>query len=177
MKYALPVLKKYGFKASFSIIAQKGIGNDYLEWEDIIALDQDPNFRVYSHTMTHPWDPADNLITWVQGKNQGKGIAEAEWELRGSKKVLEEKLHKEVPYLAWPCGWYNDTLIQIAEKVGYRALFTIDKGTNKRGDDLLRLRRVLVNGAGDLKRFQEILQNCAYPKCVSDHGRSGWVSP
>lgn len=161
VKYAIPILEQYDFKASFWIITEKGIGNDYLEWEDVIAMDQNPNFEVGSHTMTHPWDRLSNLLTWVQGKIPGKGIEDTEWELRESKKILEKKLNRKVPYLAWPCGWYNDTLIQIAKEVGYKALLTTDVGGNTQGGDIFRIKRVLVNGTCDMEIFQQILQ---YPQ-------------
>lgn len=158
VKHAIPILEQYDFKASFWIITEKGIGNDNLEWEDVIAIDRNPNFEVGSHTMTHPWDRSNNLLTWVQGKIPGRGIEDAELELRESKKILEQKLNREIPYLAWPCGWYNDTLIQIAKDVGYKALLTIDAGGNTQGGDILRIKRVIVNGRCDMSVFENILQ-------------------
>jgi len=68
-------------------------------------------------------------------------------------------LNRGVPYLAWPCGWYNDTLIQIAKEVGYKALLTIDVGGNTQGGDIFRIKRVVVNGACNMSVFENILQS------------------
>jgi peptidoglycan/xylan/chitin deacetylase (PgdA/CDA1 family) len=165
VKYAIPVLEKYGFKASFWIIAEKGIGNDNLDWDDIISIDDNPRFEVFSHTMSHPWDKESNLVTWAEGKIPGKGIRDVKWELRESKRVLEDRLNREVPYLAWPVGWYNGTLIQLAVDTGYKALLTIDNGFNVPGGDLLKIKRVMINGSCGLKVFQDILQNPRYHDC------------
>ncbi len=161
VKHAIPILEQYEFKASFWIITEKGIGNDNLEWKDVITIDHNPDFEVGSHTMTHPWDRLSNLLTWVQGKIPGKGIEDTVWELRESKKILEQRLNRKVHYLAWPRGWYNDTLIQIAKEVGYKALLTIDIGGNTQGGDIFRIKRVMVNGACDMEVFHQILQ---YPQ-------------
>jgi peptidoglycan/xylan/chitin deacetylase (PgdA/CDA1 family) len=156
---ALPILERYDFKAAFWIIAGKGIGGDYLDWDDIVALSRNPRCEVYSHTMTHPWDPNSNLVTWAQGKIPGKSIADVDWELRESKRVLEERLGRPVPYLAWPIGAYNDTLISAAVQAGYSALFTIDWGRNGVNGDVLRVRRAYISGFCKIADFRAILDD------------------
>ena len=71
---ALPILERYDFKAAFWIIAGKGIGGDYLDWDDIVGLSRNPHYEVYSHTMTHPWDPENNLLTWEEGKTPARAL-------------------------------------------------------------------------------------------------------
>jgi peptidoglycan/xylan/chitin deacetylase (PgdA/CDA1 family) len=143
---ALPILKRYDFKAAFWIIAGKGIGGDYLDWGSIVALSRNPRYEVYSHTMTHPWNPENNLVTWELSKIPGKSISDIDWELRESKRVLEERLGRPVPYLAWPIGAYNDPLISAAVRAGYSALFTIDMGRNEINGNVLRIRRDEISG-------------------------------
>jgi peptidoglycan/xylan/chitin deacetylase (PgdA/CDA1 family) len=156
---ALPILERYDFGAAFWIIAGKGIGGDYLDWNDIIALSRNPRYEVYSHTMTHPWDPRNNLVSWEQGKILGKSLADVDWEIGESKRVLEKKLGRPVPYLAWPIGAYNDELIKAAARSGYVALFTIDSGGNEIGGDVLRVRRNQISGfLCDTDDFAAILE-------------------
>jgi peptidoglycan/xylan/chitin deacetylase (PgdA/CDA1 family) len=112
---AVPVLDHFGFKASFWIIAGKGIGWPYMDWEEIQALAKNPKFDVFSHTMTHPWKPNDTLLDWINNRVPDKGLDQVNWELTESKQVLEKKLGKPVPYLAWPRGLYNDSLIALAQ--------------------------------------------------------------
>jgi peptidoglycan/xylan/chitin deacetylase (PgdA/CDA1 family) len=157
---AIPILKKHGFKASFFVITgaiDGNFGNDYMTWSDVKIIAEDQNFEIASHAVTHPWDPSDNLVSWGEGKNQGKSLQNVRYELAESKHVLEKKLGRRIKYFAWPCGWYNDTLIQIAEEVGYTALLTTRPGKNIQRGDFLRIKRYTVDGSEDLTHFIEML--------------------
>jgi len=162
---ALPVLNKYGFKATFWIISGKGIGWPHMDWNEIEAIAQNPRYDIYSHTMTHPWKPGDTMLDWVNGWTPGKGPNQVRWELTESSRVLAEKLGRPVPYLAWPAGHYNDAMIELAKESGYVAMFTIDNGVNHPGDDPLRIRRTMVHGGCDDQVFAQILRDGTYKDC------------
>jgi len=165
-------------KASFWIIAGLGIGADYLTWSDVAALARQPRFEVQSHTLTHPWDPADNLVAWTEGKVPGKDAGTAFAELVDSKRELEERLHRPVSYLAWPCGWYNDELMRLAVDAGYRALLTAEDGLNARGGDVLRIKRAFVDGSCGLDEFAQTVADGRYRVCSRDRApTSGASSP
>lgn len=155
---AMPVLDKHKLKASFWIITGNGIGGLYLDWSDIERLAANPRYEVYSHTVSHPWDPNNNLVTWVQGPAKDEGRRDALNELAESKRVLEQRLGKPVPYLAWPSGWYDDTLVGLAKEAGYTALLTTEPGLNRRGDDVLRIHRTIVDGGCDLLTFRRTVE-------------------
>jgi peptidoglycan/xylan/chitin deacetylase (PgdA/CDA1 family) len=167
---ALPILDRHGFKASFWIIAGKGIGNDYLDWPDIRRIAGNPRYEVQSHTLTHPWNPSSNLITWLDGKVAGKNIEDVRAELRESKHILEQQLQRPVRYLAWPVGWYNATLIDLAKEAGYEALLTADDGTNGYRDDIFHIKRVFVDGACDMNAFVRALKHARYVACQTARG-------
>ena len=169
---AVPVLNTFQFKASFWIITEAGIGRDYVEWSDVIALGRNPDFEVYSHTATHPWDPWSNLVTWVDGDDPRFGPADALRELVDSKRLLEDKLGRPVPYLAWPVGWYNDRLVEMAKQVGYEGLLTAEDGANGSGDNVYRIRRLFVDGACDLNAFIQLINSHRYEPCAQD----AWVT-
>ena len=149
---AVPVLNRHGFKASFFIITACGDGlfggkGDYLNWEEIGQLAKNPKFEIGSHTVTHPWAPNDNLITWVDGLNPGKGVLQVRRELRNSKIALETHLARPIEYLAWPKGWYNQKLVKLATEAGYKALLTTDDDrANLQGDDARFIKRFFVEG-------------------------------
>ncbi|WP_426496472.1 polysaccharide deacetylase family protein [Leptospira borgpetersenii serovar Ballum] len=164
---AVPVLNRYSFPASFWIIAgPKGIGNgEYLEWSDIQELAKNPRFEIGSHTYSHPWNPNDNLVTWVDNRVDGKSEKDALFELKESKRIIESKLDILVDYIAWPCGWYNDKLVQLAVQSGYKAILTTEDGTNLPGGDPLRIKRVFIDGKCDLTSFIKQLENPRYIVC------------
>jgi len=162
---AIPVLNDLNFKASFWIIAGTGIGLPHVDWSDVDAIAANPRFDVFSHTMTHPWKPNDTLPDWLAGRTPGKGAAQAAWELGESKRVLETHLGRPVPYLAWPAGHYTDTLVDMAQAAGYRALLTIDDGVNAPGGSLLRIHRTMVHGSCDIDDLRQILNDGVSRDC------------
>ncbi len=170
-KHALPVLEKFGFKATFWIIADvddKDLGDTHMKWDEILELAKKPYIEIQSHTMTHPWKERDTLVEWVEDKTPGRNKNDAEWELNESKRLLEEKLGKPVSYLAWPAGYYNKTLVTMAKKAGYKALLTIDSGFNHPGDRLMYLKRDMVDGRCGLDVFQNILQEGVNKNCCPE---------
>jgi hypothetical protein len=162
---AVPVLEKYNFKAVFFIFPGKGIGQPYMGWNDVLALAENPRFEICSHTLTHPWDRQSNLVSWIEGRTTGKDKRDVEYELKESKTQLEKRLSKRVKCLAWPVGWYNEALIEIAKDAGYEALFTAEDGANTEGGDVLRIKRAFVDGACDRTTFQRMLQEPKYHVC------------
>ena len=163
---AADLLDRYGFKASFWVIPGTGIGEPHLDWDQIEAIATRPRLEVLSHTMTHPWKPNETLIDWLAGRTPGRGIERAGWEIGESKRLLEARLHRPVPYLAWPSGHYNDTLVDLAVAAGYRGLVTIDEGLNAPGGDRFRIRRTLVHGACDVDDLKALLRDGKARDCV-----------
>jgi len=162
---AVPILNRYGFSASFWIIIEKGIGGDYMEWDDIKQIAANPRFEIGSHTLTHPWDPFDNLVTWVEGHIAGKDTAQALKELVDSKTAIEQRLRRPVDYLAWPVGWFKETLVNLARTAGYKAVLTAEDGGNTQGEDVYRIKRIFIDGGCDIHQFQQSLTDHRYHVC------------
>jgi len=162
---AVPVLEKNNFKAVFFIFPGKGIGQPYMEWNDVLTLAENPRFEICSHTLTHPWDRQSNLVSWIEGRTAGKDKRDVEYELKESKTQLEKRLSKRVKCLAWPVGWYNEALIEIAKNTGYDTLFTAEEGINTQGGDVLKIKRMFVDGACDMTTFELMLKDYKYHVC------------
>lgn len=172
---AVPLLLRYGFKATFWVIPgvaqpnplKPGADRLYMSWLTLELLDKVPGMALYSHTMTHPWQAGDTLVDWAQGLTPGKTVQDVNFELTESKKQLEDKLGHPVSYLDWPSGIYNQELIDLAQRAGYKAIVTTDDTFNKPGGDVLRLHRTMINGNCDLKTFEMILADGKYRACES----------
>jgi peptidoglycan/xylan/chitin deacetylase (PgdA/CDA1 family) len=63
-------------------------------------------------------------------------------QMEQSKRAIEQHVDQPCRYLAYPNGDFNEAVVAIAREVGYAAAVTIQEGLNKRGDDLLSLRRI-----------------------------------
>jgi peptidoglycan/xylan/chitin deacetylase (PgdA/CDA1 family) len=168
---AVPILSRYRLKASFWIITGAGIGGDYLEWREIEQLARNPLFQIESHTVSHPWDAKDNLVTWMAASGPGKDRAAVRSEIVDSKARLEARLGRTVDYLAWPVGWYTEEMVALARDAGYRALMTAEDGGNRAGDDVFHIKRVFIDGACDMSSFRGVLAEPVYRPCQKS-GRS-----
>ena len=164
MRDAIPVLNHYRFKASFWIFPGTGIGYPHMEWPEIVEMAGNPNFEIGSHSLTHPWRSED-LVTWAEGKTAGRTLADAAREIGESKRILEKMLQRKVKYLAWPRGVFNERLVEVAREAGYEALLTTREGANVPGDDVLRIKRIYVDGACDMEVFARTLTDHKYYRC------------
>lgn len=108
---AYPILKKYNLKANLYIITDWVGGEVYVNWDDVKTLDASNIMEIGSHTRTH--------------KNLGKlNESEVEYELKGSKEILEKNLNKKINTIAYPYGGHNKMVMNVASKYYAYALST-----------------------------------------------------
>ncbi len=105
--YAVPILEKYKFTATFFVITDY-VNNKYkayMSWDNLKDLVKN-NFEIASHTESHP------ILTKLDFKKLAN-------ELNGSKKILEDKLSVKVMTLAYPDYAQNQTVRDAAKLAGY----------------------------------------------------------
>lgn len=112
---AIPVLKRYGFPASFFISTGIVGWKDHLTWPQVKEIAA--GYEVYSHAVTHSWC--------------GDGGECDLSEYARSKETLEAELGRPVPYLAWPFGYYNEAMMRAASD--YAVTFTVQGCTEGMG--------------------------------------------
>jgi peptidoglycan/xylan/chitin deacetylase (PgdA/CDA1 family) len=140
----LPLLKKYGYKATFYIFpnSTRGNKNRWLSWEEIQEIAQ-AGMDIGSHALSHPYLTARDKMDEEQYQ------VWLEKELVQSKKMLEEKLKIPVKTLAYPFGLYDRQVETAAIKAGYLGMLNINAGLNRPRDNPFRLkRRIMVNAIG-----------------------------
>jgi peptidoglycan/xylan/chitin deacetylase (PgdA/CDA1 family) len=114
--HAYPVLKEKGLKAYFFILVGKVEESGYMNWQQIKEL-QDAGMTIGSHGMSH------RILTVLSEK-------EMDYELKDSKKILEQQLGNEVKYFSIPRGFCNKKVIVKAKEAGYQAVFTSNPSDN-----------------------------------------------
>ena len=85
--------------------------------------------------------------------------------------VLQERLGRPVPYLAWPLGAYNEALISGAVRAGYSALFTIEWGRNGAQRGRSSDWRAYVSGFCRFSDFRAILEDGRSRVCDATLGQ------
>ena len=136
---AYPILKELGIQAYFFILVSKIGTEGYMRWEQIKEL-HDNGMTVGSHGMTH------RILTELNDRD-------LDYELKESKKILEQRLGLTIDYLSIPRGFYHQKVIQKAKEVGYKAIFTSDSKDNAD----FKIGRIPVKGNWDLTYFTRVL--------------------
>ena len=111
---------------------------DFLSWSEVARiLDV---FDIGSHTLSHP------ILTNIPSE-------QAEEEIADSRKMIKEKIKKEVMSLAYPNGNCNEQIMDAARQAGYNCAVIYEKGNNSKKADLFRLYRRGINFDDDLEIF------------------------
>jgi len=160
--YAVPVLKKQQFKATFFVITDRvaaaskpgrqdfGNAPDHetakqlikggeaervvLGWDMIKELAANGLFRFYSHTVTH--------------RRCGElPLPELQAELIDSKAIIERELGERCDYLCWPYGSFSADTLSVAINAGYKAIFTTVDGFCESGSDPFMIQRIDVENS------------------------------
>ena len=142
--YAFPILKKYGMKAIFFVIAGKIGQFGYLSKGQIKKMLQQ-GMEIGSHTVTH---------SILVGKNKKKVLQE----LVDSKLILEKALGIKIDFVAIPRGFYNERIKRFVKIACYQAAFTSKFGYNDANTELLHLKRITIKSSHSFKRFKGLVK-------------------
>jgi peptidoglycan/xylan/chitin deacetylase (PgdA/CDA1 family) len=166
--FAFPSLKKYGMKAVIfvitSLIPEKGrrqradegealslpehkacqnmidagrASEVMVSWEEIKEMADSGLVDVQSHTHAHK--RYDKVYA-----DHAERAEILKQDLRISKKMIEEKLDKQCHAICWPWGIYDRDYVRTAESLGFRLMFTTEKGTNTPETEPWRIRRIVI---------------------------------
>lgn len=149
--FAFPILKRYGFNAIIFLVAGY-IGDSnlwdeakgepirpLLSWSEILEM-KEHGIEFGSHGHTH-----SNLAE-ISEREQA-------FELEESKRVLEKELNQEINAFSYPFGIFNESILGITGRSGYSLAFTTRPGKNNSGDDLFRLKRIIVKRSDNMLDF------------------------
>lgn len=141
---AYPILRKYGFKATFYIITGLVGRPRYMSWEQIAALAADGN-AIGSHTITHP-----DLRTL--------NAQELRRQLVESKAEIEKRLGQPVRDFCYPAGFYNATVSATTRDAGYLTAVTTRNGWHPAAEGRFELSRVRISGQMTLADYAVALR-------------------
>lgn len=92
-----------------------------MTWSELRELRNTRLFDVQSHTW---WHPNFNIERQRQAPAAFEQFASTQFV--HSRELIERQLGGPVDMLAWPFGIYDDELMKLATRAGYRAAFTIE---------------------------------------------------
>lgn len=161
--YAYPILKRYGMKALL-FVATSFIESSDMKREGFVPLPHDEAWKLASSerrsevmcTWNELRDMEESGVFDIQSHGHSHNIpqfinerkhSDIKEDLSVSKRMLEEMLSKDIRHLAWPKGCYNQAAVDTAEDLGFKAIYTSERGPNT-NIDLKRLRRLPAKGNG-----------------------------
>ena len=131
-RYAYPVLKKYRIPTTIFVIVNLVGEKGFLNWRQIREMSDSGIIDIESHTMSHPW------LT-------GLDDAGLKNELVESKRILEDRLGKEIKYLCYPMGAYNAHIKSAVREAGYKAAVVTKPTRLSPNYDIYEIKRVRIS--------------------------------
>ncbi len=139
---ALPILKKYGAKATIFLVPScvgkttdkvtaEGEGSrEHLSESDILEMSESRVFEFASHSFNH------KLFHQISNE-------EIEFELTESKKYIENLTNKQCSVFAYPAGFFTDYAKKALKNIGYEAAFSTVYGAED-NLDIFALNRIEI---------------------------------
>jgi peptidoglycan/xylan/chitin deacetylase (PgdA/CDA1 family) len=169
--YAVPLLKKYGFTATFYIwVSVVGLRN-HMTWDEVRALGA-AGMQVGCHTWTHPY------LTRIRDD------AVLAHELAGARQRIETEVGRPVTALAYPFGQYDARVAAAARDAGFTTARSTWPGVVHSADGLYSLTGLIrTESTGSLvvamKRYLDMasLSNEGAADILGLDGGPGDVTP
>lgn len=139
--YALPILKKHSFHATFFIVANFIGKQHYMGLEEINLLMECGN-EIGSHGVTHQY------LTELTHEDAIHEIVE-------SKRLIEKQCDRQINVFAYPGGHQNSKIVECVEATGYKAAVSCILGRNSATTNPFLLRRIELRrgtSTNDLKK-------------------------
>jgi len=143
-EYALPILKKYNFKATFFIISGFVGTSGYMNFDQLREISSN-GMEIASHGVGHL-----DLTTLSPTKLNS--------ELQNSKEVLEKNLNISVVSFCYPSGKYNANVATKVKALGYKLARTTDPGTIVYKDKLFELSTTRIHNTTTAEGLKNLIK-------------------
>ena len=149
---AYPILKKYGFPATFFIYTNYvGVSDKAITWKQLKEMKAN-GFTIGSHSMAH-----SDLSK--RGDNESPTAYEQrlQREVEASKQIIDTQLNQETFIFAYPFGRVNQKAMVLTRQNGYQLAVTVNRGGNAFFENPYLLKRDMVLKR-DMKTFKKRLK-------------------
>lgn len=149
---AFPILKKYGFSATFFVYTDLIVGSKKtLSW-NLLREMAGHGIDIQCHSKTHR-----NLTVLDEKESFREYFDAIEKELTAANNIISKKLNKKCAYLAYPYSDTNSLIISLLRKHGYRGAFTVKRGSNPFFIHNYAINRSMIYGNYTIDQFEKNL--------------------
>jgi peptidoglycan/xylan/chitin deacetylase (PgdA/CDA1 family) len=135
-KFAYPLLKRYGYTATLFIYTDFiEASRNALTWNQLRKL-KATGFEIGSHSISHA-----DLTKKLPYENDHTYWSRITKEFINSKKIIDRELNQDTQSFAYPYGNYNQQILGLFPKAGYKLGLTIRNGGNSFFANPLTLKR------------------------------------
>jgi peptidoglycan/xylan/chitin deacetylase (PgdA/CDA1 family) len=153
-QYAFPLLKKYGFHATYYLYTDFLGARDALNWAQIREMSESGLIDFQAHSKTH-----SNLMLKGAEESEQRYRDRLDVEIRQPRDLIQRNLPTRVTQYAYPYGDANEAVLERITQAGnYKLGLTVNPGGNAFFAHPLMLRRTMVFGEHDLAAFKAALQ-------------------
>ncbi|MDF2882173.1 MAG: polysaccharide deacetylase [Clostridiaceae bacterium] len=146
---AYPILRHYNLKATIFIITDLcNQGGLYIKFPQLKEMINN-GIEIGSHTLDHS---KLNKLTYD----------EQLYNLKQSKKIIDEKLGINCKYLSYPYGEYNKVTINALKEAGYKMAFTTKGKWAYKSNGIFTLNRIYIGGLLTMNEFKQRVTNPTY---------------
>jgi len=159
-RYAYPVLRQYGFKATAFIITSR-IKRHPQKWDpkslqfmsvsELNSIRDVFDFQSHTHFL-HRIDASKHPVLL------GQTYHNILFDFERSRRALAQ-FNPHVLYLSYPFGGYNDKAVQAANEAGFHLAVTTVRGKVKPGDNPFLLRRLYILRTDSLETMSRLISN------------------
>ncbi|MGE5339050.1 MAG: polysaccharide deacetylase family protein [Gemmatimonadota bacterium] len=153
-QYAYPLLRKYGFHATYYLYTDFLGAREALNWAQIREMQASGLIDFQAHSKTH-----SNLILKANEESDQHYRERLDFEIRQPRDLIQRHLQTQVIQFAYPYGDANEAVLdRLAHAGNYRLGLTVNPGGNPFFAQPFMLRRTMIFGDHDLSAFKAALQ-------------------
>jgi peptidoglycan/xylan/chitin deacetylase (PgdA/CDA1 family) len=152
-EHAYPLLRKYGFPATFFLYTDFLGAAEGLSWPKIHEMAQSGLIDFQSHSKTHA-----NLTLRLPGETEARYRERLDAEVRVPRDLIQRQLRNKVGLYAYPYGDANEIVIERLVAGEQTLGATVNPGGNPFFAHPFMLRRTMIFGEHDLNAFRNALQ-------------------
>lgn len=153
-QHAYPVLRQYGFPATFFLYTDFLGAAEGLNWAQINEMSRSGIVDFQSHSKSHA-----NLMLRLPGESDQRYGERVQAEMRVPRDLIERNLPGgKVTHYAFPYGDANLTVLERLSQTGHNLGLTVNPGGNAFFAYPLMLRRTMIFGGASMESFRAALQ-------------------